>query len=153
MKTTRKQVDALAAGYAAAFRARTDIEELGRKLRVIMRRVDAIELKLNDRQRLSEELSRLSGEAQWFADRVRGSDKDDHPMDNWSLNKERRQSRIHLRLAPCTPIQTDRLLGAWTSVHPSKLWIHAVFISFLVDAFVVVLLARGKNLWTNLLLH
>jgi hypothetical protein len=82
MKTTRKQVDALAAGYAAAFRARTDIEELGRKLRVIMRRVDAIELKLNDRQRLSEELSRLSGEAQWFADRVRGSDKDDHPMDN-----------------------------------------------------------------------
>jgi hypothetical protein len=67
---TREQVDALAQGYAAAFKARTDIEELGRKLRGIMRKVDAAVLKHNDRQRLADELSRLSGEAQWFADQV-----------------------------------------------------------------------------------
>jgi hypothetical protein len=47
-----------------------------------MRRIVTVELKLNDRQRLSEELSRLSDEAQWFADQVRGSDKDNHPLDN-----------------------------------------------------------------------
>ena len=32
--------------------------------------VDAAEIKPNDRQRLADELSRLSGEAQWFADQV-----------------------------------------------------------------------------------
>jgi hypothetical protein len=67
---TRKQVAALAQGYAAAFKARTDIKELGRKLRGIMRKIDAAVPKPNDRQRLADELSRLSGEAQWFADQV-----------------------------------------------------------------------------------
>ena len=40
------------------------------KLRAIMRKVDAAQLKTNDRQRLADELLRLSGEAQWFADQV-----------------------------------------------------------------------------------
>jgi hypothetical protein len=75
MNATRKQVDALAEGCAAAFKARKNIEALGRELRGIMRKVDAAELKLNDRQRLADELSRLSGEAQWFADQVMAGEK------------------------------------------------------------------------------
>jgi hypothetical protein len=35
-----------------------------------MRKVDAAQLKPNDRQRLADELLRLSVEARWFADQV-----------------------------------------------------------------------------------
>jgi len=35
-----------------------------------MRKVDAGRLKPNDRQRLADELLRLSSEAEWFADQV-----------------------------------------------------------------------------------
>jgi hypothetical protein len=69
MTDIRKQV-LFAATSKAAFKPRSDIEGLGRKLRAIMRKVDAAELKPNDRQRLAEELLRLSAEAQWFADQV-----------------------------------------------------------------------------------
>jgi hypothetical protein len=58
LNAIRKQVDALAEGYAAAFKMRKDIEELGRKLRAIMRKVAAAELKPNDHQRLADELLR-----------------------------------------------------------------------------------------------
>jgi hypothetical protein len=58
------------AANTSAFKPRSDIEGLGRKLRAIMRKVDAAQLKPNDRQRLADELLRLSGEAQWFADQV-----------------------------------------------------------------------------------
>jgi hypothetical protein len=64
----RKQA-LFAATSKAAFKPRSDIEGKGRKLRAIMRTVDAAELKPNDRQR---ELLRLSAEAQWFADQVSG---------------------------------------------------------------------------------
>jgi hypothetical protein len=72
MTDTRRNVEllgkAMAEAYKAAFKPRRDIEQLGRKLRGIMRKVDVAEIKPNDRQRLADELSRLSGEAQWFAD-------------------------------------------------------------------------------------
>ena len=70
MIDARKLTKALAEGYPAAFKARNDIDALGRKLRAIMRKVDVARLKPSDRQRLANELSRLSGEAQWFADQV-----------------------------------------------------------------------------------
>jgi hypothetical protein len=60
----------LAATNKAAFKPRADLEGLGRKLRAIMRKVDAAQLKPNDRQRLADELLRLSVEARWFADQV-----------------------------------------------------------------------------------
>ena len=65
----RKQA-LLAAANKAAFKPRSDIEGLARRLRAIMRKVDAAQLKPNDRQRLADELLRLSGEAQWLADQV-----------------------------------------------------------------------------------
>jgi hypothetical protein len=72
MTDTRSNVEllgkAMAEAYKAASKPRRDIEQLGRKLRGIMRKVDVAEIKPNDRQRLADELSRLSGEAQWFAD-------------------------------------------------------------------------------------
>jgi hypothetical protein len=37
---------------------------------LIMRKVDAAQLKPNDRQRLADELLGLSVEARWFADEV-----------------------------------------------------------------------------------
>jgi hypothetical protein len=72
MTNTRKQVlaEKFAAANKAAFKSRSDIEGLGRKLRAIMRKVDAGRLKPNDRQRLADELLRLSSEAHWFADQV-----------------------------------------------------------------------------------
>ena len=72
MIDTRKQVlaEGFAAANKAAFKPRSDIERLGRKLRAIMRKVDAAQLKHNGRQRLADELLRLSGEEQWFADQV-----------------------------------------------------------------------------------
>ena len=72
MTNTRKQVlaEKFAAVNKAAFKSRSDSEGLGRKLRAIMRKVDAGRLKPNDRQRLADELLRLSGEAEWFADQV-----------------------------------------------------------------------------------
>jgi hypothetical protein len=69
MADIRKQ-GLLAATNKAAFKSRADIEALGRKLRAIMRKVDAAQLKPNDRQRLADELLRLSVEARWFADQV-----------------------------------------------------------------------------------
>jgi len=59
-----------AAANKAAFKARSDIEGLGRKLRAIMRKFDVADVKPNERQRLAGELLRLSGEAEWFADQV-----------------------------------------------------------------------------------
>jgi hypothetical protein len=74
MIDTRKNIQllskAMAAAGKAAFKPRRDVEELGRKLRGIMRRVDVTEIKPNDRQCLADELLRLCGEAQWFADQV-----------------------------------------------------------------------------------
>jgi hypothetical protein len=64
MTDARKLSKALAEGYTAAFKARHDVDALGRKLRAIMRKVDVAQLKPSDRQRLADGLSRLSGEAQ-----------------------------------------------------------------------------------------
>jgi hypothetical protein len=65
MTNTRKQVlaEKFAAANKAAFKPRSDIEGLGRKLRATMRKVDAGCLKPNDRQRLADKLLRLSSEA------------------------------------------------------------------------------------------
>jgi hypothetical protein len=59
-----------AAANKATFKPRSDIEGLGRKLRAIMRKVDVADVKPNERQRLADELLRLSSEAHWFADQV-----------------------------------------------------------------------------------
>jgi hypothetical protein len=70
MSATRNAIETLAEATASAFKARKDIEALSKKLRTVMRKVDAVRLNPGDRQRLADELSRLSGEAQWFADQV-----------------------------------------------------------------------------------
>jgi hypothetical protein len=43
---------------------------LAEKLRAIMRKVDVAHVKPNELQRLADELLRLSGEAEWFANQV-----------------------------------------------------------------------------------
>jgi uncharacterized coiled-coil DUF342 family protein len=70
MTDLRKLVKAAASAHASAFKARSDIESLSRKLRAIMRKVDTVQFKPDDRHRLADELSRLSGEAHWFAEQV-----------------------------------------------------------------------------------
>jgi len=61
MTNTRKQVlaEKFAAANKAAFKSRSDIEGLGRKLRATMRKVDVADVKPNERQRLADELLRL----------------------------------------------------------------------------------------------
>ena len=72
MTDTRKQTlaEGFAAANKAAFKPRSDIEGLGRKLRAIMRKVDVAHVKPNELQRLADESLRLSGEAEWFANQV-----------------------------------------------------------------------------------
>jgi uncharacterized coiled-coil DUF342 family protein len=70
MTDLRKLVKEAASAHSSAVKARSEIEALGRKLRAIMRKVYTAEFKPDDRRRLVDELSRLSGEAQWFADEM-----------------------------------------------------------------------------------
>ena len=70
MTDTRKFIKALSSAHVSALKARSDIEALGGKLRGIVQKVDTVRLGPDDRRRLAEELSRLAGQAQWFADGI-----------------------------------------------------------------------------------
>jgi hypothetical protein len=67
---TRNFIKALSSAQVTALKARSDIEALSTKLRSIMQKVDTVRLGPDDRRRLAEELSRLAGQAQWFADGI-----------------------------------------------------------------------------------